>query len=256
MTPSPPAPIVLIKKKPRHSAHHGGAWKVAYADFVTAMMALFIVLWLLNTSDQVKQAISAYFRDPKGAGKELGSGASGSGETLSVAQRDMANLQQKLQQAMKQSPELEALKDNVAFSVTGDGLRVEMIESEGGTFFDSGSPNPSRVGQEMIQMLAREMGHLPNDLMIEGHTDSRPFGKRQDYSNWELSADRANAARRLMEQSGLRTGQVAQVRGFADREPRDRQHPDSAANRRISVIVRYQAGRNGPGPEAKTAKAK
>src|SRR5882672_7478676 len=105
MSAQTPAPIIIIKKKSAHAAHHGGAWKVAYADFVTAMMALFIVLWLLNTSAPVKEAISAYFRDPSGAGKQLGSATSGLGETLKVAKDDMNQLKDKLEQAMKQSPD-------------------------------------------------------------------------------------------------------------------------------------------------------
>src|SRR5215467_6978242 len=109
-----PAPIVVIKKKGGHGGHHGGAWKVAYADFVTAMMALFIVLWLLNTSDTVKKAISAYFNDPSGVGKLVGSSTTGTGETVSIAKDDMANLKDKLQVAMKKSPEFERLKNYIA----------------------------------------------------------------------------------------------------------------------------------------------
>jgi chemotaxis protein MotB len=234
-------PVIVIKKQSKHAGHHGGAWKVAYADFVTAMMALFIVLWLLNTSEKVKEAISAYFRDPSSASKQLGSATTGSGETLQVAKDDMNQLKEKLEQAMKESPEFEKLKDYVQMSVTGEGLRVELLENETGVFFRSGSPLPSPLGNELIAKLAHELGGMPNQLMIEGHTDSRPFSGKSEYSNWELSADRANAARRLMESSGLRPGQVSQVRGFADQNLREKEHPDAAANRRISVIVRYQS---------------
>jgi chemotaxis protein MotB len=114
-----------------------------------------------------------------------------------------------------------------------------MLESEKGMFFESGSAAPTDVGKEMILRLAHELGSLPNDLLIEGHTDSKPFSGKAGYSNWELSADRANAARRLMEESSIRPGQVSQVRGFADRNLRDKEAPDAASNRRISVIVRY-----------------
>jgi chemotaxis protein MotB len=233
------APIIVIRRKAAHGGHHGGAWKVAYADFVTAMMALFIVLWLMNASDQVKKAISAYFSDPTGSGKQTGSALAGSGESLSLAKDDMVNLKEKLQQALKKSPEFEKLKNYVQMSVTGEGLRIEMLESEKGMFFESGSAAPTDVGKEMILRLAHELGSLPNDLLIEGHTDSKPFSGKAGYSNWELSADRANAARRLMEESSIRPGQVSQVRGFADRNLRDKEAPDAASNRRISVIVRY-----------------
>jgi chemotaxis protein MotB len=234
-------PIIIIKKKINHGGHHGGAWKVAYADFVTAMMALFIVLWLLNSSEQVKESISAYFNDPSGSGKLKGSSSVGAGEALSVNKDNMDNLKEKLEQALKQSPNFEKLKDNVKMSVTGDGLRVEMLESENGMFFQSGSPSPSDTGEELIMKLAKELGELPNDLLIEGHTDSKSFGANTAYTNWELSSDRANAARRLMEKSGLRPGQVVQVRGFADHNLREPDNPLAASNRRVSVIVKYQA---------------
>ena len=232
-------PIIIIKKKGGHGGHHGGAWKVAYADFVTAMMALFIVLWLLNSSVQVRKAISAYFVDPSGTGKESGSAAAGTGEAVSVGQDDMSKLKDKLEQALKKSPDIAKLKDYVQMSVTGEGLRVEMLESEKGMFFQSGSADPSDLGKELLTSLTQELNKMPNNLMVEGHTDAKPFN-RPNYSNWELSVDRANAARRLMEAVGLQPGKVIQVRGFADQNLRDPEHPEDAKNRRVSVIVRYQ----------------
>lgn len=240
MSDSNAQPIIVIKKKGSHGGHHGGAWKVAYADFVTAMMALFIVLWLMSSNADVKEAVGAYFNDPTGSGKERGSSLVGTGESLSVNKDDMGNLKERLEQALKQSPDFEKLKNNVQMSVTVDGLRVEMLESETGMFFQSGSPAPSSTGKELIVKLAQELGQLPNDLLIEGHTDAKPFGAKTDYTNWELSSDRANAARRLMEASGLRQGQVVQVRGFADQALRLPNHPNAAQNRRISVIVKYK----------------
>ena len=246
------ATIIIIKKKSGHGGgHHGGAWKVAYADFVTAMMALFIVLWLMNTSEQVKKAISAYFRDPSGTGKLAGSASAGTGETVSVNKDNMASLKDQLEQAVKRSPEFEKLKDYVQMSVTGDGLRVELIENERGMFFESGSAHPSEAAKELILQLTNELKKLPNELLIEGHTDARPFAARGDYSNWELSTDRANAARRLMEADGTRPGQIIQVRGFADQNLRLKDQPNDPSNRRISVIVRYQqAVAVAPEPEA------
>jgi chemotaxis protein MotB len=245
------APIIIIKKKVNHGGHHGGAWKVAYADFVTAMMALFIVLWLLNSSVQVRKAISAYFQDPSGTGSRSGSASTGTGETVSVDKDNMAQLKDKLEQAMKKSPEFEKLKDYVTMSVTGEGLRVEMIESEKGIFFESGSGRPTQMGHDLILRLAEELKKLPNDLMIEGYTDAKPFANHGDYSNWELSTDRANAARRLIEESGLAHARILQVRGFADQSLHDKKNPEAASNRRISVIVRYQ---DTPEPEPGPAK--
>ena len=140
------------------------------------MMALFIVLWLLNSSEQVRKAISAYFQDPSGTGKQSGSAGRGHGRSRFGQQRQHGQLKDKLEQALKKSPEFEKLKDYVQMSVTGEGLRVELMESEKGMFFESGSPDdPTEVGQELIESLARELGKLPNDLLIEGHTDAEPF---------------------------------------------------------------------------------
>jgi chemotaxis protein MotB len=250
-------PIIIIRKKVSHGGHHGGAWKVAYADFVTAMMALFIVLWLLNSSVKIRKAISAYFQDPSGTGQHSGTATTGTGESVSVNKDNMANLKEELEQALKRSPEYEKLKDYVQMSVTGEGLRVELLESEHGIFFESASSAPTSTGEELIERLAAELGKLPNDLMIEGHTDARAFGGRPGYSNWELSTDRANAARRLMESSGLRQDQVVQVRGFAAQNLRDKANPEAAQNRRISVIVRYQNAQPEapPGAPAEAAEA-
>jgi chemotaxis protein MotB len=215
-----PPPIIVIRRKKGDHAHHGGAWKVAYADFVTAMMALFIVLWLMNSTEKIRKAISAYFQDPSGSGHQTGSATAGTGESMPISRDNMVNLKERLEQALKKSPDFEKLKDYVQMSVTGEGLRIELLESETGTFFESGSATPSAAARELIATLAEQLGGLPNDVLIEGHTDSRPFSSRAGYSNWELSTDRANAARRLMETGGLRSGQVVQVRGFADHQLR------------------------------------
>jgi chemotaxis protein MotB len=235
-------PVIIIKKVKGHGGHHGGAWKVAYADFVTAMMALFIVLWLLNSNQDVRKAIGGYFIDPKGVGKASGSGMAGSGESLSVGANDMAKLKEKLTQAIKRAPELKKLQDQVDMIVTGEGLRIELLESDKGAFFESGKPEPTGMGKEMIQLLAAELGKLPNKLMMEGHTDAKPFAAGDDgYGNWELSADRANAARHLMVANGVRKDQVSQVRGFADQNLRKPKDPEDFSNRRVSVIVQYMA---------------
>src|SRR5580704_6507924 len=223
-----PQPIITIRKKSPHGEQHGGAWKVAYADFVTAMMALFIVLWLMGASEPVKKAVAGYFRDPSGKAADNGSGQGGVGENLAVGKDDMGKLKQTLEAAMKQAPELEKLKDQVKMTVTGEGLRIELLESDVGTFFESGNAQPTGSGTEMLAMLASELSKLPNRLLMEGHTDARPYVSAKGYSNWELSTDRANAARKLMQSSGIKTDQVAEVRGYADQRLRKPEDPNSA----------------------------
>jgi len=232
-------PVIIIKrKKVVHASHHGGAWKVAYADFVTAMMALFIVLWLLSSSEQVQKAVGGYFTDPKGKGKDVGNGLRGTGsESLSVRQDDMSKLKDKLSQAVKDTASLQAIKEHVVMTVVGEGLRVELIEDEKGMFFESGSPVPTQYGKELLGVLAAEIGRLPNRVTMEGHTDSKPFNGDGNYTNWELSADRANAARRFMHEHGMRDDQVTQVRGFADESLRNPANPEDASNRRVTLII-------------------
>lgn len=232
------APII-IKKKVVHGGHHGGAWKVAYADFVTAMMALFIVLWLLNSSKEVKEAVGGYFKDPSGTSKFVGNGQHGSGENFAVSKDNMEELKDELQKSVRKLNDFDKLKNQIEMTVTAEGLRVELLESDVGTFFTSGSAAPSEKGREMLIMLAQEMGKLPNKVSMEGHTDSKPFSREGTYSNWELSTDRANAARRLMQQSGMRADQVSQVRGYADQRLRKPNAPEDSSNRRISMIVQY-----------------
>ena len=234
------APIIVIKKKGSHGGHHGGAWKVAYADFVTAMMALFIVLWLLSSSEQVKKAVGGYFQDPTGSGKLMGTKVSGAGgDSVSVSQDNMDHLKEMLEAAMKEMPNFQRMKSNVEIIVTGEGLRVELLENDKGMFFESGRSEPTEGGRELMSKLAEELGKLPNKLLIEGHTDSKPFAGKASYTNWELSSDRANAARRLMQEHGVRPDQVSQVRGFADQHLRNPKEPEAPSNRRISVIVEY-----------------
>jgi chemotaxis protein MotB len=237
--PDNQAPIIIVRKKVHHGGHHGGAWKVAYADFVTAMMAFFMVLWLMNSSEKIQQAVGAYFRDPTGRGKMSGSSVAGSGAGIAISKNDMGDLKSKLQQAMSHMPKFEQLKEQVSMTVTGEGLRVELLETDHGMFFDSGSPKPSFNGEELLLLLAKELGRLPNQLLIEGHTDAKPFTGASQYSNWELSTERANSSRRLMEANGLREGQIVQVRGYADRQLRSPENPEDPSNRRVTVIVKY-----------------
>ncbi len=254
------APRIVIKKKGGHGGHHGGAWKVAYADFVTAMMALFIVLWLLNTSKQVQEAIGGYFKDPSGSSKLVGTNMQGSGENFALTKQNVNQLKEELQAKIRKISNFEKLSKQIEMTITAEGLRIETAK---GTFFDLGSANPSNDGKELLNALAQEIGKLPNRVSIEGHTDSKPYGT-DAYTNWELSVDRANAARRILRAGGLGEHQIAQVRGYADQSLRNKNDPEDPANRRISVIVQYLEGdapkgapENGDGATpAKTAQGK
>jgi chemotaxis protein MotB len=231
---------IIIKKMSSHGGHNGGAWKVAYADFVTAMMALFIVLWLLNSSKQVQEAVGGYFKDPSGNSKKVGNAMRGSGQNLDIRKEDMKKIKDALQKQIKALPDFEKIREHIDMTITTEGLRIELTEDAKGTFFELGSAVPSASGKELLVALAQEVGRLPNFVSIEGHTDSKPYsGGLSGYSNWELSVDRANAARRIMQSSGLQANQVSQVRGFADQRPRSGLSPDDPANRRISLIVQY-----------------
>ena len=232
-------PVIIVKKKGGHGGHHGGAWKVAYADFVTAMMALFIVLWLLNTSKPVREAVGGYFKDSSATAKKLGTNQSGSGENFSLSKDNMPKLKEELQKSVRQMGDFDKFKNQIEMTVTSEGLRIELLESASGTFFDTGSHSPNSDGRQLLGMLAQELSGLPNKVSIEGHTDSKPYAATRDYGNWELSTDRANAARRLMQQSGLRQDQVSQVRGYSDQKLRKPSDPLDPSNRRITLIVQY-----------------
>jgi chemotaxis protein MotB len=232
-------PVIIIKKKGGHGGHHGGAWKVAYADFVTAMMALFIVLWLLSSSEETKKAVGGYFQDPTGRGKLVGTSQFGSGESLFISKTEMEKLKEKIESAMRTLPEFQKLKNQVRITITAEGLRIELLETAKGLFFESGSAEPSAMGKELLTNLAKELRKFPNRIIIEGHTDSAPYLGKAIYSNWELSADRANSARRWMQEQGLREDQVLEVRGFADQSLFKPTNPADPSNRRISVIIHY-----------------
>jgi chemotaxis protein MotB len=244
----PKAPIIVIKKVKGHGGHHGGAWKVAYADFVTAMMALFIVLWLLNTSEHTKKVIAGYFNDPMGHKTESGSVNAGTADALPFTKENIEKLKEQLQKQIQQTANLKDLSKQVEMTVTPEGLRIELLESKDGTFFDTGSTTLKPGGRDMLNLLADKLSAVPNKVSIEGHTDSQPFSDAKIYSNWELSEDRANVARRLMQHpGGLRANQVSQVRGFADQRLRDPLHPLDPSNRRVSLIVQYLTPADFPG---------
>ena len=248
-------PIIVIKKTGGHGGHHGGAWKVAYADFVTAMMALFIVLWLMSQSDQVKKAVAGYFNDPKGTATLMGTTMSGTGSGTTPAadpnQKQLQDLKEKLENEIQARKELEKLNKQIEMTITPEGLRIELLEDKNGTFYQSGSAKLSPSGQELLALLATELKTLPNQLQIEGHTDAAQYSNDADYSNWELSADRANSARRLLQQDGVRADQVTQIRGYADQLLRVKSNPYDPSNRRISILVKNND--NAPAPQLKHA---
>jgi len=238
----PRVPVRIRRSPERHS---GGAWKVAYADFVTALMAMFIVMWLMNASQKVKAGVAGYFAAPRDFARTLEARpASNSGEGLVVHRDNIGDIRRQLQEALEAMPEFRGLRDNVKFSVTGEGLRIDLLESEQGMFFVSGSTAPTPEGRNLLAVLAREIARLPNVLVIEGHTDARPFrnaSPMEGYSNWELASDRANAARRVLHAYGVRPEQVVEVRGFADQRPFVPEDRMDTRNRRVSIVVRFAA---------------
>ena len=212
---------------------------MAYADFVTAMMSLFIVLWLMNSSEKIKKAVAGYFNDPKGTSTLMGTTMSGTGEAVPPAQAtSMEQLKQRIEQGIKAKQDLEKLSKQIEITITAEGLRIELLEDTNGTFYEIGSARLSKSGQELLAVLAEELKTLPNALLIEGHTDAAQYSSDATYTNWELSADRANAARRLMQQDGVRSNQVTQVRGYADQMLRVKANPFDPSNRRISILVK------------------
>jgi chemotaxis protein MotB len=241
MNPStnPVRPIIVIKKKISHGGHHGGAWKVAYADFVTAMMSLFIVLWLLNSTPQIQKAVAGYFNDPKSSGKETGTAQLGAGESVSIDKQNVEKLKEEIQKAILKQTDLSKISKQIEITVTSEGLKIELIEDKGGTFFESGSAKLSPAGVVLLNLLAGQLKVLPNRLLIEGHTDAQPYSGNAGYTNWELSSDRANSARRVLQLGGVGPNQVSQVRGYADQLLHVPSNPLDPSNRRISLIVQW-----------------
>jgi chemotaxis protein MotB len=246
-------PVIIIKKKVHgHGGHHGGAWKVAYADFVTAMMAFFLVMWIVGQSNPMKAGVAGYFRDPgafeSGRGDATGimPGAPEGVTSASVSNPEapgaivravLERAAQRLRQALEELPEFANLKDRVEIQVTGEGLRIELVDSSNESFFEVGRSELRAETEEILGVIAREVSQLPNRIAVEGHTDSRAYTGRDYYSNWELSTDRANAARRAMERQGLDPAKIDGVRGYADKKLHFVDDPLDARNRRVSIIV-------------------
>lgn len=241
-----PKPRRRPKKAKGHAAHHGGAWKVAYADFVTAMMALFLVLWLVSQADtKLKQAIASYFRSPGVFDTMQGGVLSGNKkvskepEKLDSSENEQAliGVAEALQKQFETRPEFSRAKDQVKIEITDEGLRIQLLDKADRVSFASGSAELGAEAQAVLSEIAQGICTLPNKINIGGHTDSRVFPSDTGYTNWELSADRANAARRTLEANCVKPEQIRRVIGFADTELLVPGDPYSPANRRISITV-------------------
>ena len=243
-------PIIVVKKK-KHGkhGHHGGAWKVAYADFVTAMMAFFLVMWLVNTSPQVRANLASYFRDPGifemtsggGAmpGASLGALAGNTQQPpIAAARAALDEAAEHIRDALETLPKFDALKDRVDIRVTPDGLRIELLDVADASFFEIGSTEPRPEVVEILQVITSQVRDLPNKINIEGHTDGRPYPPGFDYSNWELSSGRANSARRVMQKAGLQETHLDALHGYGSSKLRYPGDPLDARNRRIAIVVR------------------
>ena len=258
-------PIIIIKRRKKaHAAHHGGSWKVAYADFVTAMMAFFMVMWLLSMDQKMKDAIEGYFSNPVGFKKGfsagtniISSGNSPAGEMKpplrilirTSEEKKFGDLARDLRNRLNSSPDLRALGAHIEAVKTKSGLRIELIETKSGqTFFRNGSAEMLPITVAALRLIGAELSELQTPIIIEGHTDSQPFGNSAVYTNWELSADRANAARRMIEASGVDPSRIQEVRGMADRDLRVPSNPLDPANRRISILLPFTVLPDEPDP--------
>lgn len=279
-------PIIIRKARRQKHGHHGGAWKVAYADFVTAMMAFFLVMWIIGigTREQ-KAAISEYFKNPSmtpGAatmappGKAGPGGASDSMIQLGGAmdlprgpgadkhgapvvkkdvkdalkqarEADKARLQQLMKQlnaAIQNSQALAPFKDQLLLDITPEGLRIQIVDKQNRPMFDIGSARLKPYTVEILHELGESIDGVPNKISISGHTDDAPYTSEHNYSNWELSADRGNAARRALIAGGLEADKISRVVGLAASVPFDKQNPADPINRRISIIVMTSQAEN------------
>ncbi|XLM22063.1 flagellar motor protein MotB, partial [Chromobacterium piscinae] len=266
MTDESQRPIVVKKIKKGGHGHHGGAWKIAYADFVTAMMAFFLLMWLLGSASQgTLNGISEYFKTPL---KVALAGGAGAGDATSVIkgggnditkqagqvnkagarqveimqkqqeQARLNELQQKIQQTIDNSVLLKEYKNQLKLEMTPEGLKIQIVDEQNRPMFDSGSSRMLPHTRVLLQQLATELNQLPNRISISGHTDATPFGGGQGgYSNWELSADRANTARRELIAGGLSESKILRVVGLASAIPLIKSNVFSPENRRITIVV-------------------
>jgi chemotaxis protein MotB len=255
--------IIARKRKKKKHAHHGGTWKIAYADFMTAMMAFFLVMWLLSQStDMERELIADYFRMPLKPSMANGDKTSlsdsvipGGGDDIIKQQGEvfkshlnssdrhkrlesLKQAKEKLQKIIETDPRLNNFKSNILLNLTNDGLLIQITDSQDRPMFRVGSELPESYMNGILQALVPLLQELPNKLSLTGHTDSLPYaGGDGGYSNWELSSGRANAARRVMVRTGLSDERFLRVIGTANRMPLENISPDNPINRRISILV-------------------
>lgn len=241
-----PKPRRRVKKVKGHGGHHGGAWKVAYADFVTAMMALFLVLWLVSQADtKLKESIANHFRSPgvfnTVKGGILNQAKKVSKEPTGLTSKDdeqmLFSVAETLKKKFSSRPEFTKYEDQIKIDVTAEGLKIEIIDKADKVSFTSGSAELTAEAKDILTEIANGLCELPNKINIGGHTDSHVFPSEKGYTNWELSADRANAARRVLESVCIKPSQINRILGFADTVPLVADDPYSPANRRISITV-------------------
>lgn len=292
MAETKPTVIVRKVKKAGHGGHHGGSWKVAYADFVTAMMAFFLVLWLMaSTSKPERAAISEYFRNPSplagqsptpapgmagpggastsmiklGGATDLSRGNSNDPfqnqkqamqQPVDQQQRDKQQLEalmKELQEAISRSQALEPFKDQLLLDLTPEGLRIQIVDKQNRPMFDLGSASLKPYTQQILHELAEYLNHVPNRISLTGHTDITAYSAARGYGNWELSADRANAARRALVDGGLEDSKITRVVGLSSSVLFDKVDPQNPINRRISIVVMTHAAEEaalaGAGPQ-------
>ena len=247
MAKEQPVIIKKIIKKGGHG-HHGGAWKLAYADFVTAMMAFFLLMWLLGATDEkTRKGISEYFQDPYEASR-IDKGQIPTLEEIAPTEIDrqtdendqlkLEMLKEKIQDMIDANPKLAEVKDQIKLETTPEGLRVQIIDNKNMPMFKLASSETEPQIRLILRAMAPVINKLPNKITINGHTDARPFpGKRKGYTNWELSSDRANAARYELNDGGLAEEKILRVTGLSASIPYNPANPDDPMNRRISIIV-------------------
>jgi len=291
------APIVIKRIKKGEHAHHGGAWKVAYADFVTAMMAFFLLMWLINTTTpEQKRGIADYFapqsisqtlsgsggvlggkvmgRDGAraggaasvfqnnsptaqannshstqnggsqgGASSDLAQGADGQAGQQSASNQngEFAHAAEAIHQSIKDNPEIAALSHQVVIDQTPEGLRIQLVDEDGRPMFKPGSAEPMPYAKQLLQSIAKIVSRLPNRISISGHTEAKPFTGPKGITNWDLSAERANAGRAIMTAAGLDPDRIYQVAGKAGSEPLLPEDPNASANRRLSIVLMREA---------------
>jgi len=245
--------VIIIKKKGGHAAHHGGAWKVAYADFVTAMMAFFMVLWLVSQTDQeTRTELSDYFRTGvfTGAPSILNGGSGiqnrgyfdvvGSSHTQPeqvTFERVSLAVRAKISQMIGEDPSLREVRDQIKISVTEEGLLIQILDGGANLLFDSSSAELKPKLVDILERIAPLLARMSNQIQVHGHTDARPFPAGSNRTNWQLSFERADRARAILEKSGLRTGQVSGVFAHGATALMKPDEPFAAENRRLAILA-------------------